>query len=108
MEPRPLLAGSEKTEGNHLRCLLKALERVQLLLAEDSALQDYGKIHSVKSILYAAIEQMGMRAERFFSIQRMLRELLSIVNAQYDSPGREKEVGLQILQELKNRFPSLF
>ena len=91
-------------EGNHLSCLLKAIDRTQQLLAQDAALQDHDKIHSAKSVLYAAIEQMGTRAERLFSVQRMLRELFSIVNSQYLSPGHEKEAGLQILEELKERF----
>lgn len=91
----------------HVRCLRKAIDRVQYLLAQDAALQDYDHIHSAKSILYAAIEQMGLRGERIFTIQRMLRELLSIVNSQYQSPGHDKQVGLQILEELKSRFPAL-
>jgi hypothetical protein len=87
----------------HLRCLMKAIERTHALLAQGEALQDYDQIHSAKSILYAAIEQMGTRGERIFTVQRMLRELLSIVTVQYQSPGYDKQVGLQILAELKAR-----
>lgn len=91
----------------HLRCLAKAIDRTQRLLTQDKASRDYDNIHSTKSILYAAIEQMGMRAERFLTVQRMLRELLSIITTQYNSLGHDKQVGLQILDELKKRFPSL-
>ena len=107
METRELSLEISKIPESHLRCLIKAIDRTHQLLAQEGGSQDYDQIHSAKSILYAAIEQMGMRGERIFAIQRMLRELLSIVNSQYASPGREKEVGLQILQELKKRFPSL-
>ena len=96
-----------KTPEGHLRCLMKAIDRTQQLLAQEGALQDYDQIHSAKSILYAAIEQMGMRGERIFTTQRMLRELLSIVTTQYQSPGHDKQVGLQILAELKNRTQTL-
>ncbi len=90
-----------------LRCLRKAIDRTQRLLEREEALRDYDKIHSAKSILYAAIEQMGRRGERLYTVQRMLRELLSIVATQYQSPGRDKDVGLQILAELEARNESL-
>ena len=82
---------------------MKAIDRTHQLLAREGAMQDYDQIHSAKSILYAAIEQMGMRGERIFTTQRMLRELLSIVTTQYQSSGSDKQVGLQILKELKDR-----
>jgi len=91
----------------HLRCLKKAIERMQNLLAQEEALLDYDQIHSAKSILYAAIEQLGMRGERIFTVQRMLRELLSIVGSQYASPGHDKQVGLQILAEIKARTDTI-
>lgn len=82
---------------------MKAIDRTHRLLAREEAAQDYDQIHSAKSILYAAIEQMGMQGERIFTTQRMLRELLSIVTTQYQSSGSDKQVGLQILEELKDR-----
>jgi hypothetical protein len=107
METRELSLEISKISEGHLRCLIKAIDRTHQLLAQDGALQDYDQIHSAKSILYAAIEQMGMRGERIFTTQRMLRELLSIVTTQYHSPGHDKQVGLQILAELKNRTEAL-
>lgn len=90
-----------------LPCLRKAIERVQALLLKEESLQDYDQIHSAKSVLYAAIEQVGMRGERIFMIQRMLRELMVILTSQYQSPGFDKEVGLQIVQELVERVNKL-
>lgn len=103
MELSELPPNTDKIQEGQLRCLKKAIDRLQHLLTQDTALSDYDQIHSAKSILYAAIEQMGMRGERIFTVQRMLRELLSIVTSQYQSPGHDKQVGLQILQELKAR-----
>ena len=107
MELTELPSDTDKIRAGHLRCLGKAIERLQYLLTRDEALRDYDQIHSAKSILYAAIEQMGMRGERIFAVQRMLRELLSIVNTQYQSPGHDRQIGLQILEELKNRTHTL-
>ena len=96
-----------KNTSRHLQCLIKAMERTRRLLVEEASTQDDETIHSAKSILYAAIEQLGVRIDRLTSVQRMLRELLSIVNAQYNSPGHDKQVALQILDELEARTPLL-
>lgn len=96
-----------KNTSGHLQCLIKAMERTRHLFAEEASSQDYEAIHSAKSILYAAVEQLGARIDRLISVQRMLRELLSIVNAQYNSPGHDKQVALQILDELETRTPLL-
>lgn len=105
MEISELPSDRSQLQQGHLRCLVKAVDRLQNLLSCDEALRDYEAIHSAKSILYAAIEQMGIQGERIFATQRMLRELLSIVTSQYQSPGQDRKVGLQILEELKNRLP---
>lgn len=107
MELREPLGNADKIQEGHLRCLIKAVDRTYQLLADGSAAEDYERIHSAKSILYAAIEQMGMRGERIFTVQRMLRELLSIVTTQYQSSGHDRQVGLQILEELKTRAKTL-
>lgn len=98
-EPSTQMKGPR--EGSR-RCLLKAIEKTHNLLAGDVFACDYDEIHSAKSILYAAIEQMGMKIERLSSVRRMLRELLLIVTSQYDSPGQDKETGLKILEEIRS------
>ncbi|OGX14516.1 MAG: hypothetical protein A2351_01440 [Omnitrophica bacterium RIFOXYB12_FULL_50_7] len=107
METHELSLEISKIPEGHTRCLMKAIDRTHRLLAQEGALQNYDQIHSAKSILYAAIEQMGTRAERICTVQRMLRELLSIVTTQYHSPGQDKQVGLQILAELKARTSTI-
>ena len=103
METRGPSSEEDRIAEGHLRCLIKAIDRTQQLLAKEAESRDYDQIHSAKSILYAAIEQMGVRGERIFTTQRMLRDRLSIVTTQYQSPGRDTQVGLQILEDLKAR-----
>ena len=81
----------------------KALERTRALLLKETP-SDYNYIHSVKSILYAAIEQVGMQTDQWVSLQRMLRELFVIVGTKPDLRVYEKEVAMQILEELNKRF----
>jgi len=90
-------------EKGYYRCLAKAVDRTHQLLREEDASRDYGRVHSVKSILYAAIEQAGMESERMISAQELLRELLTLVAMQADPVRRERQEALNILDELKTR-----
>ena len=94
---------TEKPENHegYRRCLAKAMDRTRQLLCEKDVTPDYGRIHSVKSILYAAIEQAGMETERLISAQELLRELLTLVALQVDPVRRERQEVLSILDELK-------
>ncbi|MDD5226371.1 MAG: hypothetical protein PHV97_04200 [Candidatus Omnitrophica bacterium] len=91
----------ERTGNGYRRCLLKAMDRTHQLLRRDDVASDYGRIHSVKSILYAAIEQAGMETDRLISAQELLRELLKLVALQADPVRRERQEALNILDELK-------
>ncbi len=102
LDARHLLFKSD-SEPSYQRCLLKAVGRLQDLLIQDEALTDDARIHAAKSLLYAAIEQMGTQMERMGTVQRMLRELLLITNSQYQSPGRDRELGLQILADIRSK-----
>jgi hypothetical protein len=93
---------NRSVENGYQRCLAKAMDRTQKLLCEKDAANDYGKIHSVKSILYAAIEQAGMETDRLISAQELLRELLTLVALQADPVCRERQEALKVLEELKN------
>jgi hypothetical protein len=88
-------------EGGYLRCLSKAMARTRQLLREEDAAPDYGSIHSVKSVLYAAIEQAGMESERMISAQALLRELLTLVALQVDPVQHERAEAFKILEKLK-------
>ncbi|MEI7752726.1 MAG: hypothetical protein WCJ71_11650 [Candidatus Omnitrophota bacterium] len=90
-------------ENGYRRCLAKAMDRAHQLLREDDAAPDYGKIHSVKSVLYAAIEQAGMETDRLISAQELLRELLTLVALRADPVRHERQEALTILDELRIR-----
>lgn len=92
----------KKILHSHVRTLIKALEKTREVLNRDPV--NYDEIHSAKSILYAAIERMGMKAEKIIYSQRLLRELFSIVTTKADLRDYEKEVGLQIIEELNQRY----
>jgi hypothetical protein len=94
----------EKTEneGNgYRRCLAKAMDRTQQLLCEKDVSHDYKKIHAVKSILYATIEQAGIETDRLISAQELLRELLALVVLQADPLRHERQEALKVLEELQ-------
>ena len=93
----------ENRESSYRRCLMKAMDRTHQLLRESDPAPDYERIHSVKSILYAAIEQAGMETDRLISAQELLRELLTLVALQTDPVRHEKQEALDILDELKSR-----
>ena len=93
---------SIKSNGYH-RCLMKAMDRTHQLLCKDNTVHDYEKIHAVKSILYATIEQAGMETDRLISAQELLRELLILVTLQVDPVRYERREALRILEELKSQ-----
>ena len=88
-------------ENSYLRCLTKAVDRTHQLLRENDATPDCESIHSVKSILYAAIEQAGMETDRLISAQELLRELLTLVALQADPVRHERQEALCIIEKLK-------
>jgi hypothetical protein len=97
---------TENRETGYRRCLMKAMDRTHQLLREDDAALDYEGIHSVKSILYAAIEQAGMETDRLISSQELLRELLMLVALQADPVRHEREEALKVLGELRAQHRS--
>ena len=92
---------TEDRRNGYERCLAKAMDRTHQLLREEDAAPDYGRIHSVKSILYAAIEQAGMETDRLISAQELLRELLTLVALQADPVRHERNEALKILEKLR-------
>lgn len=81
----------------------KALTRIETLMASEVG-QDYDELHAAKSTLYAAIERVGLKAERTFYVQRMLRELMEILNESAIAKKYEKEAVLKMLNELKGQY----
>ena len=101
--------GKGQSRGNgYQRCLAKAMDRTHQLLRENDASHDYEKIHSVKSILYATLEQAGMETDRLISAQELLRELLTLVALQANPIRQERQEALGILEKLKRAEISNF
>ena len=94
---------TEHTENGYRRCLAKVVDRTGRLLREEGADYDHDKVHAVKFILYAAIEQAGMETDRLISAQELLRELLMLVALQADPVPHERQEALRVLEELKTR-----
>ena len=91
----------EKTENGrngYQRCFAKAMDRTHQLLRENDMSYDYEKVHAVKSILYATIEQAGMETDRLISSQELLRELLTLVALQADPVRHERQEALKVLE----------
>ncbi len=91
-----------KVVSTYIDTLQKALERTKLLMEQENA--DYEEIHSVKSVLYAAIERLGVKADRLSSTQRILRELFAIVTTKADIKQYERQVAQQLLRDLFERY----
>ncbi len=75
----------------------------------DLLLQPGGKtedveVHEMKSLLYAAVERTGFELNRLYTIQRLLRELFGIVSIGADLRDYERKAGLQILNDLQNKY----
>lgn len=68
----------KENQSDYSAVVAKALDQTQQLFAKEDQV-DYNEIHAVKSILYAAIETVGMKADQLFSLQRRLRELFVLV-----------------------------
>ncbi len=90
--------------ASYLSTLVKAIERTHQLLHEPCPVLDSEKLHSAKSALYAAIERAGMEVEQLSAVQKILRELLSLVMLQSDISWSERQEALQRLAELKSQI----
>lgn len=90
-----------KGGSGYQRCLVKAMDRTHQLLLETDAVRDSEKIHSAKSILYAAIEQAGIESERLISARELLRELLTLVALRADPIPHERHEAFKILERLE-------
>ncbi|HNX69074.1 MAG TPA: hypothetical protein PLL75_04660 [Candidatus Omnitrophota bacterium] len=90
--------------NSYLRCLVKATRSTRRLFCCDSRTPDDAKIHSVKSILYAAIERAGMETEKSQSVQAKLQNLLSLVAIRCDASPQEYRSALRTLEELEDQI----
>lgn len=97
---------SDSQASHYCRCLTKALNAAHRLLDGRESDMTHDSIHSVKSLLYAAIGQVEIKVDRQMDIRRQLRELMSLITLSADLQEEERRAGLQILQELISRYGS--
>lgn len=82
--------------------LPNAIYSIQDLLKKEAVTSD--EVHAVKSLLYIAIERLGMKVDRLTSTQRLLRELFAILNKMVDIRDYEKNVADQLIIDLVERY----
>ena len=87
-----------------IKRLQHALKKTHELLSRNGDSISYDEIHAVKSLLYAVLEQVGVKAERLSSLQRLLRELFAVFMSVSDLKRFEKKAGIQILEEIKQKY----
>lgn len=78
--------------------------KMKLVLTLPDCEIDDVEIHEIKSLLYAAIERTGIELNRLHAIQRLLRELFGLVSIGKDIREYERKAGLQILEDLQNKY----
>ena len=93
---------------NGLETIVKALDAARTLFEEGISELSDERVHAVKSILYAAIERLGVTLERLGYSQRLLRELLHILTLHADLKASERQAGLHILEELSRKLKRVF
>jgi len=76
--------------------------RTRGLLASENTLTEE-ELHQVKSLLYALLERLGMKAEEVSWARSKLLRLFAIVTSSYDLREDERSCGLRILDELEGK-----
>ena len=82
----------------------KALKLAEEVLERNSNQLNSETLHRTKSALYGAMENLGTTIERLSYSHRLMRELFSVLNLKLDSREHEQNAGIQILNELRERF----
>lgn len=85
--------------------IASVLLQVKELLDKDFLDEDL--VHRIKTLLYVSIEQLGIKIERQLFLQRMLREILAVLNTQADLTGYERKAALHIVQETEEKYRHL-
>jgi hypothetical protein len=89
-----------KNPGN----VQKALMKTRGLLAMKTDCVSDKAVHEVKSILYAAIEESRREVEYMSHLNRSLRELFSLVSMSMAGRPHEKQLGLEIIDDLLKKL----
>jgi len=87
--------------------LFVCLARLSAFLDNPTREPDSEEVHLLKALLYGQIEKAGFNGERYFYLQRQLRELFNIVIESGDPRDYERHVGLAIIREIRAKYRRL-
>ena len=91
-------------DTKHIRYVEKALLVAVDIFSDANMTPSNDRAHSLKSLLYVAIERVGMQADRLIGLQRQLRELLGMINTLADLREYERDISYQLIKEIGERF----
>ena len=83
---------------------VRAIDGARRVLKTQAVAIESEELHKLKSVFYVAVERLGMRADRLFSLQRQLRELFSMVNMRVAMTEFERQAALQLINEIEKRL----
>lgn len=95
------------SEQHNFKAAWETLEALRILFNGSEMSADEHAIHEVKSKLYAIIERSALSMERLSYIQRLFRELFSLVSVSCDIRHHEKDVAIEIIRELRKKLALL-
>ncbi len=91
-------------EFKKMECCFRAIKGARYILNEQTSKIHPDELHSLKSTFYVAVERLSMKADRLFSLQRQLREILTLINMRYDLSEHERITALQLTDEIEQRL----
>lgn len=91
-------------ELKKMECCFRAVKGARQILNTESSKIQIDELHALKSTFYVAVERLHMKADRLFSLQRQLREVLTLINMRSDLSEHERITALQLTDEIEQRL----
>ncbi|HCR72351.1 MAG TPA: hypothetical protein DIW23_12960 [Anaerolineae bacterium] len=92
------------TELKKMECCFRAVKGARYILNTQISKIQADELHTLKSTFYVAVERLHMKADRLFSLQRQLREVLTLINMRCDLSEHERMMALQLTDEIEERL----
>ena len=91
-------------ELKRMECCFRAVKGARQILNTQTNQIKIDELHALKSTFYVAVERLSMKADRLFSLQRQLREVLTLVNMRCDLSEHERLTALHLTEEIEQRL----
>lgn len=91
-------------ELKRMECCFRAVKGARSILNAQVNQIHTDELHALKSTFYVAVERLHMKADRLFSLQRQLREVLTLINMRCDLSEHERIMALQLTDEIEQRL----